>query len=591
MTVDQALAASLVLVALGLFAWGRWRYDLVALISLAAGLAAGVVPTDQAFVGFGHPAVVTVVAVLIVSHALTLSGAVDGLARAVVPTAGAVWLQIGALAVIVATLSAFMNNVGALALIMPAAIAAAKKSEHSPSLILMPIAFASMLGGMTTLIGTPPNLLVAAYRAEAVGLPFSMFDFAPVGGAVALIGILFVALVGWRLIPKGSQADPKDRFDIAGYVMEARLPDDGPLAGKLVGEIDEILEKHDIDALGIVREKREIPWSAVWERVAGGDVLILEGAPDALKAAIDGLKLELPADDAPPAPHLESEEMAVVEAVIMPRALIDGLTAEEIRLRSRYDISLLAVARAQSRHRGRLKSFRFAAGDVLLLRGPGPQIKSALSTLGLLPLASRDVGLGRPARALIAVAITLSALAASAFSLAPTAVCFLGAVVALILSRCIRLGEAYDAIDWPIVVLLGAMLPVGGALESTGTTKLLADLLLSAGNQVSPIVMLALVLVLTMTISDVVNNAATAVMMAPLAVGIARGLEVNPDGFLMAVAIGASCAFLTPIGHQNNTLVMGPGGYRFGDYWRMGLPLELVVVATALPAILVIWPM
>ncbi|HSE77781.1 MAG TPA: SLC13 family permease [Alphaproteobacteria bacterium] len=591
MTVDQALAISLVIGALGLFAWGRWRYDLVALIALAAGLAMGVVPADQAFAGFGHPAVITVVAVLIVSRALTLSGAVDGLAKATLPTAGPVWLQVGALSIAVAMMSAFMNNVGALALIMPAAIAAAKKSERSPSLILMPIAFASMLGGMITLIGTPPNLLVAAYRAEAVGRPFAMFDFAPVGGVVAIVGIVFVALVGWRLIPRGARADPKDRFDIAGYVMEARLPDDSAHAGKSVGEIDALLEKDDVDALGIVRAKHEIPWSATWERVAGGDVLILEGTPDALKVAIDGLKLELPADDAPPAPHLESEEMSIVEAVVMPRALIDGLTAEEIRLRSRYDISLLAVARAGSRHRGRLKSFRFTAGDVLLLRGPTRQVNSAMSMLGLLPLASRGVGLGRPGRALAAVAITLTALVASALSLAPTAVCFLGAVIVLILSRCIRLGESYDAIDWPIVVLLGAMLPVGGALESTGATKFLADLFLSAGDRISPILMLALVLILTMTISDIVNNAATAVMMAPLAVGIARGLEVNPDGFLMAVAIGASCAFLTPIGHQNNTLVMGPGGYRFGDYWPMGLPLEIIVVATALPAILVIWPL
>lgn len=602
MNAEQSIAAGTVVLALALFAWGRWRHDLVALLVLLAGVVAGIVTPEAAFAGFGHPAVITVAAVLVISRGLEASGAVDHMSARLMPSGGPFILQLAVLCLLVAFLSAFMNNVGALALVMPVAIAAARKSGHGPGLLLMPIAFASMLGGMTTLIGTPPNVIVATYRGEASGTPFTLFDFMPVGGAVAAAGLVFIICVGWRLIPRRHGDSAEEMFGIEEYVAEVALAEGSPLIGLSVAELDSALAKHELEPLTLIRGERQVPAYAQWERVRADDVILVEGAPEALSAAGAPLKLVLPhtkkeaeqaeGEDAGKVPkaRLGGDEFGIVEAVVQPHSLLLGLTAEEMLLGSRYFVKLLAVARQGSRHRGRLKSFRFAAGDVLLLQGPRPQLNAALRTLGLLTLAERRIDIGRTLRPALAVGIMAAALGAIALAGAPAAITLVGAAVLLILVNTMTLRTAYEAIDWPILVLLGAMIPVGGALESTGTTALLADWLARFGSGLAPAVLIVVVTVTTMTLSDIINNAATAVMMAPVAAGLAKGIGANPDPFLMAVAIGASCAFLTPIGHQNNTLVMGPGGYRFWDYWRMGLPLELLIVAVATPVLLLAWP-
>ncbi|MCW5771751.1 MAG: SLC13 family permease [Rhodospirillaceae bacterium] len=597
MTVDQIVAAGLVVLALALFAWGRWRFDIVALVVLLAGVAAGIVAPDAAFAGFGHPAVITVAAVLIASRGLEASGVVDAVALRLLPAEGPFVLRLAILCGLVAFLSAFMNNVGALALVMPVALAMARKANRPPGRLLMPVAFASMLGGMATLIGTPPNVVVATYRGTSAGTPFALFDFLPVGGAVALAGLAFIVLVGWRLIPR-RQGAGDDLFGIEEYVAEVGLQEKSPLVGLSVAELDDALAKHELEALVLSRGDRQVPAYAGWERVRADDVILVEGAPEALRAATGPLGLTLAGnaeeeegEGKKKKPHLAGEEMVVVEAVVQPRTLLVGLTAEEMRLRSRYLVNLLAVARQGSRFRGRLKTLRFAAGDVLLLQGPRPQINAALRNLGLLPLAERRLDLGRTVKPLIAVGIMGAALAGIALAGVSAAVALTAAAVAQVLTNTLTLRDAYDAVDWPILILLGAMIPVGHALESTGTTAALAEWLARVGKDLPPVVLLAVVLVATMTLSDVINNAATAVMMAPLAADLAKGIGANPDAFLMAVAIGASCAFLTPIGHQNNTLVMGPGGYRFWDYWRMGLPLELLIVAVSIPMLLLAWPL
>ena len=604
MSSEQITATGLVGLALVLFAWGRWRFDIVALVVMLAAVAGGIVNPESAFLGFGHPAVITVAAVLIVSRGLEAAGVVDQIAQRLLPSKGPLVVQLVVLCGVVAILSAFMNNVGALALIMPTALATASKSGHAPGLILMPVAFASMLGGMTTLIGTPPNVLVAAYRGTAAGTPFGLFDFLPVGGAVAAAGFAFIVLVGWRLIPRRSRSGVEDIQGIEEYVAEVALKEKSPLIGLSMAELDDALAKHELEALVMIRGDRSVP-PARWERVRADDVLLIEGAPGALQGALASLGLALPlekkseqekegSDGEQPKrrkPRLGGDEIGIVEVVVQPHSLLVGLTPEEMRLGERYLVNLLAVARQGSQHRGRLKSFRFAAGDVLLLQGPRPQLAAAIRMLRLLPLAERTIDLGRAVRPLVAVGVMTAALVAIAAFGAQAAVALTMAAVAMVLSRTINLREAYDAIEWPILILLGAMIPVGQALETTGTTALLADWLARAGRDLAPVILLIVILVITMTLSDIINNAATAVMMAPLAAGLARGLGVNPDAFLMAVAIGASCAFLTPIGHQNNTLVMGPGGYRFWDFWRMGLPLELLIVAVSVPMLLMVWPL
>ncbi|MBI3451527.1 MAG: SLC13 family permease [Rhodospirillales bacterium] len=591
MTSAQTAISILLLATLVLFAWGRLRYDLVAFLAMLAAVFLDLVPPAEAFLGFSHPAVITVVAVLIISRALALSGAIDFVAQHLVPTAGPAAAQIGVLCGLVAVLSSVMNNVGALALLMPVAIAASIKAGRSPAAVLMPLSFASMLGGLVTLIGTPPNVIISTYRQELTGAPFAMFDFAPVGGLVAVIGVLFVALIGWRMIPRRGTTGTEELFGIEEYMTEARVPDGGKIVGKTFAEIEEMLKEHDGEILGLIRDRHQIPATAVWEHIHADDILILEAAPDGIQKIVDLLGVDLVGTEEPISDALKSDDMSLTEAVVMPRSLIEGLTAAELRLRSRYSLNLLAVARQGTRYLGRLKTFRFQGGDILLLQGSTGQIGQALSTLGCLPLAERKLTIGRSRRAIMTVVIAFAAVLATAFSFSSVPIALGAAVAAMLLVGSLNMREAYESIDWSVVVLLGAMLPVGAALETTGTTRLIAELLLAAGASASPAVILTLLIVVTMAISAIVSNAATALMMAPLAASIARGLDANPDAFLMAVAVGASCAFLTPIGHQNNTLVMGPGGYRFWDYWRMGLPLEAIVIVAAVPLILWFWPL
>jgi di/tricarboxylate transporter len=588
MTLDQVAISALLVLLLALFAWGRWRHDLVAFAILLAAVVLGLVPAAGAFAGFGHPAVVTVAVVLVLSRALAVSGAVDRLA-VWLPSGGPAALQIGAFCGVAAALSAFMNNVGALALLMPVAIQAAKTAGRSPGSILMPLAYASILGGLVTLIGTPPNLIVAEFRARAAGEPFAMFDFAPVGGAVALVGVAFIALVGWRLLPLRTGATAPADFDLADSLAEGRIPAGGKLVGRTLSGAEAATGDREVQIVGLVRGGRAVPSAPPWERLQEGDILLLEAAAEELDGAVAALGLELAGDPGKGAAAFESGEVALEEAVVMPQALIAGLTAQEIRLRTRYGVSLLAVAREGRPYRGPLKRFRFAPGDVLLLRGEAARLAAAIATLGCVPLAERERP-GRPRTALLATALALAGVAISAAGLLPAPIALSLSVAAILLAGILPLREAYASIDWSVIVLLGAMIPIGAALETTGTTRLVADVLVALSGGAPPVVALGLVLVVTMALSDLVNNAATAVTMAPIAVSVAAKIGADADPFLMAVAIGASCAFLTPIGHQNNILVLGPGGYHFGDYWRMGLPLEALILVLSLLLLPIVWP-
>jgi di/tricarboxylate transporter len=579
--------------ALVLFVWGRWRHDVVALIALAAGLVTGLVPGSEAFTGFGHPAVITVAAVLVISRAMSNAGAVDVLLRYVTPLAGRPSIHIGGLGGISAVLSGFINNVGTLALMMPVAIKSAASAGRSPGSILMPISFAAILGGLLTLIGTPPNIIVAAYRADALGEPFHMFDFTPVGAPVALAGLFFVAVVGWRLIPKARREHnaPDELFDIKDYLTEARVKEDSKIAGKLLREVEELAAELNATVIGVVRDERRILRPTWRGAIEANDILILEAAPDSIDKVATKLGLSLVDEHKEVGETLRSDEVGLVEAVVTAGSVMEGRTAQSLQLRSGHGVKLLGVSRQGRSTRGRLKNFNFRAGDVLLLQGDSEQMPGTLAELGLLPLAERDLQIGKRRKLLVALGVFGAAIMCAALGLVSAPVALTLAALAMILFNVITPREAYKNIDWSVIVLMGALMPVGAALEASGTTGLIAHAILFVSGNAAPIVALGLVLVVTMTLSDVINNAATAVVMAPISLGVASALGVNPDAFLMAVAIGASCAFLTPIGHQNNALIMGPGGYRFGDYWRMGLPLEVVIVAVSLPMILLVWPL
>jgi di/tricarboxylate transporter len=590
MTQDQLLVFGLCTFVFVFLIWGRWRYDLVAFVALLVALLTGVVPKDQAFSGFGHPATVIIALVLIVSKGLSNSGAIELVARYIVDASRKLGAHITIMSGLAAGLSAVMNNVAALALLMPVDIQAAKKAGRSPSLTLMPLSFASILGGMITLIGTPPNIVVAEYRGEALGEPYRMFDFAPVGLACAIIGVAYVALVGWRLLPKERQsADAsKDLFDLEDYIAEVKVQQGSPVIGRRVRDLDEEAKKVDIEIIGLIRHGRRMPGHARMVEIEVDDILIIEASPDSIEEALGALELEYVGKGDG---KLGSKDLVLQEVLVPESSRLAGRSAMSVRLLYRYRVTLVGVSRQGKRFRENVRALTIKPGDVLLLLGSEDRVTDITWRLGLLPLVDRGHSVLQREKAWLAVGVFAAAIAAASFGLVYLPIA-LGCVVALyLLLNIVPLRDVYNSVEWPVIVLLGSMIPIGGALESTGGTALIAGGIVDIAAGYSPIVVLTLLVVVTMTLSDVMNNTATAVIAAPIAVEIGARLGVSPDPFLMGVAVAASCAFLTPIGHKNNTLIMGPGGYRFGDYWRMGLPLEILIVAISVPALVTFWPL
>jgi di/tricarboxylate transporter len=491
---------------------------------------------------------------------------------------------------LVTALSAFINNVGALALFLPMAIQSARKAGRSPSELLMPLAFGSLLGGLITLIGTPPNILISAVRRQFGGEPFAMFDFAPVGLGVALVGTVFLAF-GWRLLPRDRRgaAAPEESFRIEDYLTEISVPAGTPLVGKSLADL-EALAEGDLAVLALIRddERRLVPSSRA--KIAAGDVIVLETDPIALKKVIDSGKVKMVGSEAISAEHVRSEEVGVIEAVVMAESPLIGWSPAAIGLRARYGVNMLAIRRNGRRVDERLSRVEITPGDVVVLQGNLERMSETLARLGCLPLADRKLQLGAPARMFLPAGLLAVAVALTAVGLLPASVAFVGAVLGIAVLRLLPLSDLYSAVDWPVVVLLGAMIPVTQALQTTGGTELIAGAIAAAGASVAPMVLIGLVMVATMLVTPVLNNAATVLLMGPIAASLAQRLDLNMDPFLMAVAVGASCDFLTPIGHQSNTLVMGPGGYRFSDYWRLGLPVSILVVLVGVPLIALVWP-
>ncbi|EXF43339.1 sodium/sulfate symporter family protein [Pseudomonas sp. BAY1663] len=620
MSGEQLIVFGVLAATLVLFVWNRWRYDLVALGALLVVALSGVVPADAVFAGLGHPAVISVAAVLVLSRGLLNAGVVDSVARRLMRVGDRPWLQVATLTGIVALSSGFMNNVGALALFMPVAIWMSRQSGLPPSFLLMPLAFGSLLGGTLTLIGTPPNLIIAGYRAQTGEAPFGMFAFLPAGAAITIAGVSFIALIGWRLVPGRQQRDSAgELFEISAYLTEVRVPGGCKYAGRtLHALIGAVKDEADVQVIALVRDEQRQRLPSTYEVLREDDILLVEADSDSLKALLDVTGVELaanvdeheeqkapaadetgrerpgeaaPDDKAEKTPRSRHGELKLAEAIVSPGSRLVGTTATGLDLRERHGVNVLAVARQGQRLRQRLGKIRFAAGDILLLQGGEDTLQAALNELGCLPLASRGLSITTPRKVLLASSIFAITLALIAFGLVPAATALVGGALVMILVGLIPLGGIYKSIDMPVIVLVAAMLPVGQALESTGGSQLIADALLQLGQALPPAATLALLMTAVMLISNVINNAAAAVLAAPVAISLAHGMDASADPFLMVVAIGASCAFLTPIGHQSNTLVMAPGGYRFGDYWRMGLPLSILVVLCAIPTILWVWPL
>lgn len=589
MTLDQMFAFGIIGAVIVLLIWDRLRYDLVAMLALLAALAVGIVKPKDAFQGFSDDIVIIVGSALVVSAAVGRSGIVEAAMRPLASRMKTPWSQILILTSAVTLLSAIVKNIGALAIFIPLALQIARRNGTPVSALLMPMAFGSLLGGLMTLVGTSPNIIVSRVRSEMVGEPFGMFDFTPVGLTIAVAGVAFLS-VGYRLLPKGrTAASSRPAFSIDDYTAEVRLPTGSPFVDKTVADLEAFAEG-EVTIAAIVREnhRRYVP-SGHWV-LYENDILVLEADTQALAELVKNAGLSMMHEKA--LDGVESEEdITVVEAVVEQRSPLIGHSVEEIALRERHGANLLALSRRGRPVRQRLRRVRFQSGDLVVLQARNAGLGDTLNDLGCLPLAERDLAIGRSQKRALAMAVMVVAIALIATGTVPVAIAFFGAAVAMTAFRVITVREAYDAVEWPILVLLGALIPVSESLRTSGGTELIAGWLSQVAQGLPPVGALALILVAAMAVTPFLNNAATVLVMAPIGASLADHLGLRPDAFLMAVAVGAGCDFLTPIGHQCNTLVMGPGGYRFGDYWRLGLPLSILVVILGTASIALFWPL
>ena len=596
MTADQITLFIIFAIVMVLMLWGKWRYDIVAFAGLIAGVLTGIVPAAQAFSGFANPATMTVALILVVTAGLQRAGVVAMLTRLLSGAKRSIPLHVAIMGGVGAFISGFMNNVAALAILMPIDIQTARKAGRSPALTLMPLAFATILGGMTTLIGTPPNLLVSQFREAETGEGFKMFDFLPVGGAVAIAGLAYIALIGWRLIPRRDAEKSSDsREALRDYVAQLVLPESGGAVGKSLGEVVDAAS--NVTILAVERGGTRYYRTSRMIVLHAGDRLIIEASPDAMEEFRTDLGLAYPetregeAEGDSRRARLDAGGRVLVEAVVPQRSRLIGRRGDRLFRGHEVDGMLLGILREGLTLREKLNTKRIRHGDVLLLLLPEDSVAAALDPRDLMALEGSATQVTKEHRLWAALLIFAGAIALTSMGVLTMPIALSVVLLLFVLGKVLSPEELYDHIDWPIIVLLGAMIPLGMALETTGGSALIASGLERLTSGYPPWVALSLLMIATMFMSDVLNNNATTILAAPVSIDLANQIGVNPDPFLMGVAVAASCAFLTPIGHQNNTLILGPGGYRFGDYWRLGLPLEIIVMLVSVPLLLIFFPL
>ncbi|WP_375196821.1 SLC13 family permease [Sphingobium sp.] len=588
MTVPQWLSIATLIGMMGLFLWDRFRYDVTAVIALLASLVLGIVKPADAFTGFADDIVIIVGSALVLSAAVQRSGMIELLLGLVSQHIRRVRSQLLVLTAAVGFSSALIKNVGALAMLMPAALQMAKKNDASPSVFLMPMSFASLLGGLMTMVGTSPNIIVSRVREDMAGEPFRMFDYFPTGFGLLVVGLLFLRF-GYRLLPRDRRGAPTmgEALNISDYVTEATVTEASPVIGKSIAEL---LDRHEqqVAVTGLLRgDMRGDVHPGI--RLREGDILILAGDPETLERVVARDQLSLVGSEGDEA--AEGDDIGVIEAVVTTDSALIGRTAGRLLMRERLGINLIAISRAGERLTAKPGQIVLRAGDVLVLQGPMSLLPDRLSQLGALPLAQRSIRLGLSKRGWLPIVILALAMGATAAGIVPVAIAFFAAAGMVVITGALPAGEAYEAVEWPILIMLGALIPVSGSLQSTGASTVLATQLAHAAAALPPWGAVALILVTAMAVTPFLNNAATVLVMAPIAAVFAHDLGYRPEAFLIATAMGAGCDFLTPIGHQCNTLVLGPGGYRFSDYARLGAPLSLLVVIVGTPLILWSWPL
>ncbi|MGH7022563.1 MAG: SLC13 family permease [Caulobacteraceae bacterium] len=588
MTLPQTLTFCILGGAIVFFAWGRFRYDVVALFALGLGVAAGVVPAKRAFGGFTSDVVVIIASALVISAAVGRSGVVGQLLQPLLSRLKTTRAQVPAMAGATALLSMTTKNVGALAILMPVAIRLSRSTGTSSSALLMPMAFMSLLGGLATLVGTSTNVIVSQVRENTLGKPFQMFDFAPVGLGLTALGLIVVSFA-WRLLPRREGGGDMAQSLAVSYVTEAKLPSEWPEALATLGDLK--LAEDGVRATALVRgdDRHQNPRTS--RGLKPGDTLVLEGAQESLNAVFSRTPLRHARADKEVDKDEAREEMRSIEAVVQTSSVLVGRSAARLNLQREFGVNLLAVGRSGARISERLRGLKLRAGDVIVLQAGEKALPGALRSLGALPLVERAVQVSGARRRFAPILILTVAMILVGFKVAPVAIVFFLAAVAMVASGAIPMREAYASLDAQVLVLIGALTPLSEAVQSTGGAGVIAGGLAAILHGLAPLLILAALMVAAMACAPFLHNAPTVLMLGPVAVALASRLHLGPDAFLMAVATGAGCDFLTPIGHQCNTLVMGPGGYRFGDYARLGAPLSAMVILVGAPLIALVWPL
>ena len=589
MTLHQIESFALIAAMLGLFMSGRLRFDVVAALVLLAAVLLGVVPSARAFHGFANPVIIIIASVLVVSRAIAASSILELSVGAVLKRIRSPSLQIGVMAAAVGYLSGFIKNVGTLGIFIPIAIQTARRSGQSRSIYLMPLAFASLVGGTITKIGTSPNLLISSVRQDLGQPPFGLFDFVAVGLPLTTLAVVFLAF-GWRLLPhREGQQTAEESFSIEDYSTELRVT--GDRVGEMTVADFEALGEGDVSVAGIVREgKRRYVPAEDW-RLYPNDVLVVIGDTTIVQKVVAATGFEIVGSKELASPEEKSDEMHVVEVIVTAESSLVGATPASLGLRHKYGLNLFAVRRAGKTGAARLREHRFQVGDVVLFQGWEKNLAASVTELGLLPLADRKLSLGQARNGLVPIALLAVALLLVGLRVVDVEVAFFGAAVLTVLLKQISLKDTYQAIEWPVIVMLGCLIPVGEALKDTGAATLVANALSIGAQHLPGDATVGLILLASMLLTPFLHHAAAVLVLGPVAAAVATQLGFRDEPFLMAVALGCACDFLTPIGHQNNTLVMGPGGYRFGDYWRLGTPLTLMVLLVGTPLIVRNWPL
>lgn len=566
---------AIIFLGLGLLIWNKLRYDIIALLLLFLALILKVVKYQDAYLGFMNPAVISVACIMVISKSFIHSNVLY-----LFMEKSSKWMgsQIGYVALLVSMttlFSMFMNNVGALSLVLPIALKTAEEMGHSKSSVLMPIAFGAGLGGLCTAFGTPPNLLISNFRVQASGKPFSVFDFAPVGLSVSVIGVLFLIFLGWRIVNTKRKEKKTSLSDI--YICQVTISTSSIFIGKSLSEVIKILSPR-YSVHSFYRKGKKI--SPLDEKLLAHDRLILETKLSHIDTLVHKYKTVFEAEK-----ETSSVANNLAKAVVLKNSPLVGKDLKKAAQFSGNSFHIVGIKKSIENQQGYIEP-----GDEVLVTSKEEIVNSKMSFVKIGLLDRLDPIKEIKFKNFIPFIFFGLAIALNILKILPLQIALSFAVILILLTKALPMSILYESVNWPVIILLGAMIPIANSFQTSGGAEIISRLFLDVFCACHPILLLSLIMLVTIFLSDLINNTATALIMAPIAVDVAKGVGLNVDTFLMAVAIGASCSFATPIGHQNNVIVLNLGNYRFKDYLKLGVPLEALVFAVALPALLLFWP-